>query len=216
MCKTPCESTPRRFAQMSDFAHSSAMAGATPTATNSARAKRSRSALEITCDPVFDGIGTLQQRSRRANSPDLYTKALAEQQSRIALPRAWAIRAMVGLCRPTANGTMRASARNARRAIRFPQPREGHDRRNPFRRAADCRLELPAAVGDYTDFFAGIHHATNAGRLFRPDNPLLPNYKYVPIGYHGRASSIRPSGADLRRPNGQHKGATETAPSFGP
>jgi fumarylacetoacetase len=83
-------------------------------------------------------------------------------------------------------------------------------------RAADCRLELPAAVGDYTDFFAGIHHATNAGKLFRPDNPLLPNYKYVPIGYHGRASSIRPSGTDLRRPNGQRKGATETAPSFGP
>jgi 2-keto-4-pentenoate hydratase/2-oxohepta-3-ene-1,7-dioic acid hydratase in catechol pathway len=83
-------------------------------------------------------------------------------------------------------------------------------------RAADCRLELPAAVGDYTDFFAGIHHATNAGKLFRPDNPLLPNYKYVPIGYHGRASSIRPSGAKLRRPSGQRKGATETAPSFGP
>ena len=83
-------------------------------------------------------------------------------------------------------------------------------------RAADCRLELPAAVGDYTDFFAGIHHATNAGKLFRPDNPLLPNYKYVPIGYHGRASSIRPSGANVRRPNGQHKGATEAAPSFGP
>jgi fumarylacetoacetase len=83
-------------------------------------------------------------------------------------------------------------------------------------RAADCRLELPAAVGDYTDFFAGIHHATNAGKLFRPDNPLLPNYKYVPIGYHGRASSIRPSGANVRRPNGQRKGATEAAPSFGP
>jgi len=71
-------------------------------------------------------------------------------------------------------------------------------------------------VGDYTDFFAGIHHATNAGKLFRPDNPLLPNYKYVPIGYHGRASSIRPSGANVRRPNGQRKGATEAAPSFGP
>src|SRR5919108_623962 len=83
-------------------------------------------------------------------------------------------------------------------------------------RAADCRLELPAAIGDYTDFFAGIHHATNAGKLFRPDNPLLPNYKYVPIGYHGRASSIRPSGAKVRRPNGQRKGATEAAPSFGP
>ncbi len=83
-------------------------------------------------------------------------------------------------------------------------------------RAADCRLELPAAIGDYTDFFAGIHHATNAGKLFRPDNPLMPNYKYVPIGYHGRASSISPSGAPVRRPNGQRKPASETAPSFGP
>jgi fumarylacetoacetase len=83
-------------------------------------------------------------------------------------------------------------------------------------RAEDCRLELPAAIGDYTDFFAGIHHATNAGKLFRPDNPLLPNYKYVPIGYHGRASSIGASGAELRRPNGQRKGASEAVPSFGP
>jgi fumarylacetoacetase len=83
-------------------------------------------------------------------------------------------------------------------------------------RAEDCRLELPAAIGDYTDFFAGIHHATNAGKLFRPDNPLLPNYKYVPIGYHGRASSIVASGARVRRPNGQRKPAAETVPSFGP
>src|SRR5262245_10959102 len=83
-------------------------------------------------------------------------------------------------------------------------------------RAADCRLELPAAVGDYTDFFAGIHHATNAGKLFRPDNPLLPNYKYVPIGYHGRASSIAVSDATLRRPNGQRKSSTEAVPSFAP
>src|SRR5262245_5141019 len=83
-------------------------------------------------------------------------------------------------------------------------------------RAEDCRLELPAAIGDYTDFFAGIHHATNAGKLFRPDNPLLPNYKYVPIGYHGRASSIRVSGGPGRRPNGQRKAASETVPTFGP
>jgi fumarylacetoacetase len=82
--------------------------------------------------------------------------------------------------------------------------------------AADCRLELPAAIGDYTDFFAGINHAVNAGKQFRPDNPLLPNYKYVPIGYHGRASSIKVSGEDVRRPNGQRKPATETIPSFGP
>ncbi len=82
--------------------------------------------------------------------------------------------------------------------------------------AADCRLKLPAAIGDYTDFFAGIHHATNAGKLFRPDNPLLPNYKYVPIGYHGRASSIAVSGGKVRRPDGQRKPASEQSPSFGP
>ena len=82
--------------------------------------------------------------------------------------------------------------------------------------ATDCTLYLPASIGDYTDFYAGIHHATNVGRLFRPDAPLLPNYKHVPIGYHGRASSVRPSGEPVRRPNGQRKPATETAPSFGP
>jgi fumarylacetoacetase len=82
--------------------------------------------------------------------------------------------------------------------------------------AANCALHLPAAIGDYTDFYVGIHHATNVGALFRPDNPLLPNYKYVPIGYHGRASSVRPSGVPVVRPNGQRKGPDEDAPSFGP
>ena len=81
---------------------------------------------------------------------------------------------------------------------------------------ADCEIALPAAVGDYTDFFAGIHHATNAGKLLRPDNPLLPNYKYVPVGYHGRASSVVVSGAPVRRPHGQRKPAAEPVPSFGP
>jgi len=83
-------------------------------------------------------------------------------------------------------------------------------------RAADCRMHLPAVIADYTDFYAGISHATNVGKLFRPDNPLLPNYKYVPIGYHGRASSIRPSGFDVRRPNGQRKRPDEAVPTFGP
>ncbi|SCB47485.1 fumarylacetoacetase [Rhizobium multihospitium] len=69
----------------------------------------------------------------------------------------------------------------------------------------DVTLHVPAQIGDYTDFYVGIHHATNVGKLFRPDNPLLPNYKYVPIGYHGRASSIRPSGVATRRPMGQLK-----------
>ena len=81
---------------------------------------------------------------------------------------------------------------------------------------SDCVLHLPAAIGGYTDFYAGIHHANNVGRQFRPDNPLLPNYKYVPIGYHGRASSIRPSGVSVIRPNGQRKLPDADAPVFGP
>ncbi|MBV9118474.1 MAG: fumarylacetoacetase [Acetobacteraceae bacterium] len=83
-------------------------------------------------------------------------------------------------------------------------------------RAADCAPHMPARVGDYTDFYAGIHHATNAGRLFRPDSPLPPNYKFVPIGYHGRASSLRPSGIGVRRPDGQRKRPDQAEPSFGP
>ena len=83
-------------------------------------------------------------------------------------------------------------------------------------RAADCTLHLPARIGDYTDFFAGVHHATNTGRQFRPDSPLLPNYKYVPVAYHGRASSVCASGIPVRRPNGQRKPAREPEPSFGP
>ncbi|MFN3572942.1 MAG: fumarylacetoacetase [Phenylobacterium sp.] len=82
--------------------------------------------------------------------------------------------------------------------------------------AADCELRLPCAIGDYTDFYAGIHHALNVGRQFRPDNPLLPNYKHVPIGYHGRASSVRVSGAAVRRPNGQQKAPEADTPVFGP
>ena len=82
--------------------------------------------------------------------------------------------------------------------------------------AADVDLLLPAEVGDYTDFYASVHHATNVGSMFRPDNPLLPNYKYVPIGYHGRASSLVPSGTAVRRPSGQTRGPNDDAPTFGP
>ena len=81
---------------------------------------------------------------------------------------------------------------------------------------ADTALELPCRIGDYTDFYASIFHATNVGRLFRPDNPLLPNYKYVPIAYHGRASSVVPSGTDVRRPRGQTLPEGRRKPSFGP
>jgi fumarylacetoacetase len=70
-------------------------------------------------------------------------------------------------------------------------------------RQADCPMLLPTAAGDYTDFYASIDHATNVGRMFRPDNPLLPNYKHVPIAYHGRSSSLVVSGTALTRPKGQ-------------
>lgn len=76
-------------------------------------------------------------------------------------------------------------------------------------------LHLPADVGDYTDFYASIYHATNVGRLFRPDNPLLPNYKHVPIGYHGRASSLIASGTEVVRPGGQTHPSEKEPPKFG-
>lgn len=77
-------------------------------------------------------------------------------------------------------------------------------------------LLLPLEVGNYTDFYASVHHATNVGSMFRPDNPLLPNYKWVPIGYHGRASSLVVDGTPIRRPSGQTKGTDAESPSFGP
>jgi fumarylacetoacetase len=79
-----------------------------------------------------------------------------------------------------------------------------------------AELLVPVEIGDYTDFYAGIHHATTIGALFRPDNPLLPNYKWVPIGYHGRASSVIVSGTPVVRPMGQTKGPGDDAPKFGP
>ncbi len=79
-----------------------------------------------------------------------------------------------------------------------------------------AELVLPVEIGDYSDFFTGIHHATNTGRMFRPDSPLLPNYHWVPIGYHGRASSIVVSGTPVQRPSGQRKGPEFPEPVFGP
>lgn len=88
---------------------------------------------------------------------------------------------------------------------------------------ADCLIpqseveyELPAVIGDYTDFYTSVHHATSVGKLFRPDNPLLPNYKWVPIGYHGRSSSIGVSGQTFHRPVGQTKAPDAAEPSVGP
>jgi fumarylacetoacetase len=81
---------------------------------------------------------------------------------------------------------------------------------------AEVEMGLPCEIGDYTDFYTSIHHATTVGKLFRPDNPLLPNYKWVPIGYHGRASSIAVSGNVFSRPLGQVKAAEASAPTLEP
>lgn len=79
-----------------------------------------------------------------------------------------------------------------------------------------ARLQLPATVGDYTDFYASEHHARNVGRLFRPDNPLLPNYSWLPIGYHGRASSLVCDCTPVRRPRGQYRPPGNSCPVFAP
>jgi len=81
---------------------------------------------------------------------------------------------------------------------------------------SEATMHLPCAIGDYTDFYVGIHHAMNVGKQFRPDQPLLPNYKYVPIGYHGRASSVRVSGESVIRPKGQRKPPEAQTPEYGP
>ncbi len=83
----------------------------------------------------------------------------------------------------------------------------------PIRKAI---FDIPCEISDYTDFYCSIYHATNVGKLFRPDNPLMPNYKWIPIGYHGRASSIIPSGQDFKRPKGQNRSDQEKPPVYIP
>ncbi len=98
---------------------------------------------------------------------------------------------------------------NAPAAIRSLDSRLLHD-------AAQCALHLPVRVGNFTDFFAGIHHATTAGKINRPDDPLMANYKYVPVAYHSRASSVLASGGEVRRPNGQRRLPGQAEPEYGP
>jgi fumarylacetoacetase len=109
--------------------------------------------------------------------------------------------------------------REASALLSVESPLYGSDRRVGERiltPMAECELLLPAQIGDYTDFYASVHHATNVGSMFRPDNPLLPNYKWLPIGYHGRSSSIVPSKTTVRRPRGQLKDQAAEAPEFSP
>jgi fumarylacetoacetase len=120
------------------------------------------------------------------------------------------------------NRLMAASVqeRQALRAAISAGLAEGSDKQAAWSTAliaqAAAEMAVPCRIGDYTDFYTGIHHATTIGKLFRPDQPLMPNYKWVPIGYHGRASSICVSGQVFKRPHGQTKAPDAAAPSFGP
>ncbi|MFT3666146.1 fumarylacetoacetase [Piscinibacter sp.] len=127
---------------------------------------------------------------------------------------------------PLAEGELAAfmalgpGARRGLRAVLSAALREDSERRAAL---ASCLVPqaaldhaLPCRIGDYTDFYTGIHHATTVGKLFRPDNPLLPNYRWVPIGYHGRASSIVIDGTPVRRPLGQLKGPDDAVPRLAP
>ncbi len=113
-----------------------------------------------------------------------------------------------------------ASQRRALRHRLFEGLRSGSHLQSHWELALFVRSEveigLPCPVGDYTDFYTGIHHATTVGKLFRPDAPLLPNYHWVPIGYHGRASSIAASGQCFHRPHGQVMAAGDSAPQLLP
>src|SRR5438874_413804 len=123
---------------------------------------------------------------------------------------------------PTLNA-LAASGRPAQRKLRRELSRALREKSAQRKRLSrhlvpmrQAELLLPVAIGDYSDFYTGIHHATNIGRILRPDNPLLPNYKWVPIGYHGRGSSIVVSGTPIRRPPGQLKPADAPAPVYAP
>jgi fumarylacetoacetase len=125
------------------------------------------------------------------------------------------------LGQPVLNGWL-SRGHDAHRALRgrlielLSDERNRDDVESELIGQTEARFHVPCLIGDYTDFYVGIHHATNVGRQFRPDNPLLPNYKYVPIGYHGRASSVRASGEPVIRPNGQRRAPDADAPEYGP
>src|SRR5215831_9210220 len=121
---------------------------------------------------------------------------------------------MLGLMQADA-GTRRTLRRKISQALRSDSARRDALKSSLVSQSA-VEMGLPCRIGDYTDFYTGIYHATNVGKQFRPDNPLLPNYKWIPIGYHGRASSIRVSPQKFRRPLGQFKAPDDPSPSFGP
>ncbi|HYJ99932.1 MAG TPA: fumarylacetoacetase [Burkholderiaceae bacterium] len=165
-------------------------------------------------------------RKRGSNEPWRIGVAIGQQvlDLKLALSQCPWPRDVEPLLQALAAGDLRelmqrgGAARRQVRAALSRALREGSDQA-PFLelclvQQADIELALPCRIGEYTDFYTGIHHATNVGKQFRPDNPLLPNYKWVPIGYHGRVSSIGVSGQRVHRPRGQLMLPDAKAPVF--
>lgn len=167
---------------------------------------------------------------RRAGSTERMRVGVAIGDMILDLPSAFAQGAFHGAaheaaqhaCAPTLNGLM-AQGSSAWSALRLALSRLLRDSVPEAERLRDCLVPqreaehgLPAHIGDYTDFFTSQYHALNAGRLFQPGNPMLPNFKWLPIGYHGRSSSIAISGAGFHRPWGQARAPGATAPVFRP
>jgi len=114
--------------------------------------------------------------------------------------------------RPTLNELLAAGPAAWRETVGAARAHDG-----PRVPVGDANLRLPFEVGDYVDFYSSLEHATNLGRMFRPDHePLLPNWRWLPVAYHGRAGSVVVSGTDVVRPRGQRKAPDEEAPTFGP
>src|SRR5438105_1125813 len=171
------------------------------------------SANEPGCEFPIQNLPFGVFRSRKSRSePPLRGVAIGE---RIFDPTALGIR--TGATLNALAGQGRPVWRNLRKEL----PRALGSKNKSYKRLEkylvpmkDAEMQLPVSVGDYSDFFTGIHHATNMGKMLRPDNPLLPNYKWVPIGYHGRGSSIVVSGTPVVRPKGQLKPAEAASPAF--
>jgi len=151
-------------------------------------------------DEVFD-LG----RASRAGALGPLDPPIADALSEATLNRLMALgRPAARLLRRAVHAALRADAPEQQQLAAYLVP------------GTEVDMLLPCAIGDYTDFYASIHHARNVGSMFRPDQPLMPNYKWVPVGYHGRASSVVPSGTAVRRPLGQLKDDAAPAPVVGP
>ncbi len=167
---------------------------------------------------------------RVANSQEAFRGGVAIGDSVVDLAAVYAANifngdvqtALKACCNDELNDFM-AMGKNAWSALRLALSRGLRSGSEHETKLAECLVDmdkieykLPCRIGDYTDFYTSIYHATAVGKLFRPDNPLLPNYKWVPIGYHGRSSSIDVSGQTFKRPSGQLKPPTESEPTLGP